>query len=389
MKILINKNVNWIVVIMLSFFISEAVYKLLLHIDITSIRISGIVKFIFQIFMFFAIIINYKKSLRSLLLLILLCIIFLVGQLALPNNLNIINNAEYLNNSLFIIIMLLFVNSIPIDNKQKKSAIKYFETIVILNSIAIVVGLIFSIDYFKTYYNPRFGYDGFLMKSSYASYLYLIGTFYFGQKLNKPRKKDILLFIFITFSAIITGTKAAMLSVILVIIYLIIANKLYFNKVILSIIFSVVLLTLVFHAQIIDLFMTHSKIFGPIIIENGFTTALFSYRDLILTESLIPYVESNWGILNYLFGGMGDIMIKSGLDFIDIIYFFGILGTGVYVYLLINQFFTFQKKLDNLYFIFMIILVSSLAGNFFYNSSLAVFICIIKLHFELKYGKKN
>ena len=138
---------------------------------------------------------------------------------------------------------------------------------------------------------------------------------------------------------------------------------------------------MLFHEELINLFIAQSKIFGPIILENGFTTALFSYRNLILTERLIPYIESNWGVLNYLFGGMGDIMIKSGLDFIDIIYFFGILGSGVYLYLLWNQFFTFQKKFDNLYFIFMIVLVSSLAGNFFYNSSLAVFLCIIKLNF--------
>lgn len=389
MKIIINKNTNWIVVIMLSFFISEAGYKLLLHLDITGIRISGIVKFIFQIFMFFMIIVNYKKSLRALLWLLLLCVIFFIGQLALPNNPNIISNIEYLNNSLFIIIMLLFINSINIDERQKKIAIKCFEYIVIANSVAILVGLLFSIDYFKTYYNIRFGYDGFLMKSSYASYFYLMATFYFGQKLKQLKRSNVLIFIFIAFSAIITGTKAAMLSVVLVFIYLAIINKLYLNKLILSSFILIVLLISLFYGEIMDLFIANSKIFGPIIMENGFTSALFSYRDLILTESLIPYIESNWGVINYLFGGMGDIMIKSGLDFIDIVYFFGILGSTIYIYLLFNQFFSFQKKFDNLYFIFMIALVSSLAGNFFYNSSLAVFICIVKLHFELKHGKKD
>ena len=81
-------------------------------------------------------------------------------------------------------------------------------------------------------FKDKFGYDGFIMKSSYASYFYLMATFYFGQKLNKSRKKDILVFIFIAVSALITGTKAAMLSVILVLIYLFIVKKRYFNKVI-------------------------------------------------------------------------------------------------------------------------------------------------------------
>ena len=389
MKIIVNKNANWIVIIMLSFFISEAIYKLLLHLDLKSIRISGIVKFIFQVFMFFTILINYKKSLRALLVLLLLCIIFFIGQLALPNNINIINNIEYLNNSLFLIIMLLFINSINIDNRQKQIAIKIYEYVVIINSIAIVVGLLFSIEYFKTYYNSRFGYDGFLMKSSYASYFYLIATFYFGQKLRHLKMSNILVFILIVFSAIVTGTKAAMLSVVLVFIYIALVNKLYFNKVIMIAFFLIVFLTIAFHEETINLLIENSETFGPIIIENGLTTALFSYRDLILTERLIPYIESNWEILNYFFGGMGNIMIKSGLDFIDIIYFFGILGAGIYLYLLWNQFFSFPKKFDNLYFISMIVLVSCFAGNFFYNSSLAVFICITKLHYELKYGQKN
>lgn len=385
MNILKTKNNYTYIILLLSFFISEAIYKLLIDFDLKEVRIAGIVKFIIQLYMLYVIIKDREKHVKEIILISIVVITYVIGQLVLPDNSNLIKNIEYLNNALFIIITLLFFKSVNLSIPDKIKALQYYEGIVIVNSIAIFVGYIGTIKYFKTYEWLRFGYDGFLIKSSYASYFYLMAVFYFSQKLVNKKRRDIFLFIIVVLAAILTGTKAALLSVGLVMLYLFFELRLYKNKVVISILSFSVLSLLLLIKTITNWFMEYSTTFGPVIKEKGVFTALFSYRDLILTESLIPFIKENWSIWNYLFGGMGEILYKCGFDVLDIIYFFGIIGGIVYVCLLYRVFLPTHKKKDIWFFIAMIIVVSSLGGNFFYNSSLAIFLCAIKFNFELKY----
>jgi len=383
--IVLKNKTNWFVVFLICFFISEALYKYLILIGLPEIRIAGIIKFLAQPIMLVVILLNLKEN-KQLYSLVLLSMIFLIGQISLKNNSNIIANIEYLNNSLFILIMLLFFNNLKLKKAQKEKAIKYFEAVIIINSIAILIGAVFSIKYLSTYFGGRFGFDGFLMKSSYASYFYLISVFYFSRKLFLIPNRNFLKWLLVIIAAFLTGTKAALLSVVMSFVYLFIKRKLYLKKGVLFVFILITLGVFMFSEYVLELIINQSSTFGPIINEHGIGTALFSFRDLILKEELIPYIKSEWTISNYLFGGMGDILIKSGFDVIDIVYFFGVIGTIVYYRVFYKYFFTFKPGFDSIFFITIIFIVSSLGGNFFYNSSLAIYLCGMKINFELHNG---
>ncbi|MGB1308912.1 MAG: hypothetical protein ACPG6B_08390 [Oceanihabitans sp.] len=380
-KLIQTKSINWIVVLLVAFLVSEAFYKYLLDLHLKEYRISGLIKFIAQIPMVYVILINHKKHKKPLKLLLLLAFLFMVSQITLSNY-NLYLNIESFNNSIFIIIMLLFADSLTLNKKQINQIFKWFEIVIIINSIAVIIGFIFSIAYFKTYHGIRFGYSGFLIKSSYASYFSLISLFYFAHQafiLNKSKK---LLFLLVAISAIIVGTKASILALLLCCLLLIYKNKLFLNKYFVLLLSSLLILNIIFQEKILISITPYIDLFFPIIEEHGIFTALFSYRNLILQESLIPFIQSDWSFINYLIGGLGSILIKSGFDFIDIFYFFGILGGSLYIYILYLVLYISKAPKDYICFILFTVIIMALAGNFFYNSSIAILMCIIKLYFQ-------
>lgn len=376
-----TKNINWLIVLLVTFFVSEAIYKYLIDLNLKEYRIAGVIKFVAQIGMGVVILVKYKKNIKTIGLLIVLGVLFLIGQIAIQKD-SIFVNIEYFNNSIFLVIVLLFANTLTLSEEQKKQIFKWFEIIVIVNSIAVLVGFVFSIPFFETYQANRFGYSGFLLKSSYASYFYLIGVFYFMHQafiLNKNKK---LLFLLVAFSAIIVGTKAAILSVLLCGVFVVFKKRLLFNRTFILTMCAALVFAVVFNKRILLFLTPYIDLFFPIIEKYGVLTALFSYRDLILEERLIPFIQSDWTFVNYLFGGIGSILVKSGLDLIDIFYFFGIVGGALYLYILYRVLYIYNVSKDYLYFISLIVIVMSLAGNFFYNSSVAILMCIMKLYFQ-------
>lgn len=384
MKINSNHTVNWYIIVLIVFFLSEALYKYFITIGLRDIRIAGVVKFLFQLFMFFVVFKNWKSNKKQLFLLGIICSIYVLGQLLLPSATGFISKLEFLNNSLFAMIMFLFFTTLNLSKSQKEQGLKVFEWIIIINSIAIFFGLIFNFYYFTTYLvGGRFGFDGFLVKSSYASYFYLIAIFYYTHKYFIKKQGNFIFFIILFSAAVLTGTKASLLAIVLALLYVFLKKKLYKKKAVLVSLFLLLSLFILSFSTIYAFFLEKSETFRPIIENKGFFTAVFSYRNLILTEETIPYIEANWGFFNYFFGGIGDIITKSGFDFIDLFYSFGIIGMLLYVYTFKLLFFTFKINFDSVYFLLTLIIVSSLGGNLFYNSSIAVFLCAMKFYFEL------
>jgi hypothetical protein len=332
---------------------------------------------------------NYKQIKKEILLIALLCGVYLIGQISLGCNDNLFNNFEYLNNSIFIFLFIIFYNTINLDYIEKQKTLMYYEWIVIINSTAIILGFLFSIKYFTTYHGVRFGYNGFLMKPSYASYFYMVSVFYFMHQVFIIKKKKFALLFLVLIAAILTGTKAAILSIILCGIHVILRAKLYSNNFFLIIVSSIVLTAFLFRKYLSVVLYPKVELFEPIIEEHGIFTALFSFRNLILQDSLIPYIQSQWSFTNYLFGGMGNILIKSGFDLIDLFYFFGIIGSLIYLKIAYKVFYIHKPSKDYYYFILIMVIIMSLGGNLFYNSSVAVLLCIVKLYFELIKEREN
>lgn len=390
MKLVLNKNINWIVIFLFSFFITEAIYKLLLIKGLGDYRIAGLTKLVAQFYMVYVILKKYKDNKKSIFLLGTLFFIYIIGQILLPINQNIINNLEYFNKSIFTILLLLFYNNINLTKYQKSKTLKYFEVIIIINSIAAIIGYVFEINYLMTYSSPRrFGYDGFLVKQSFASYFYLISYFYFLHEVLVLKKRKVIKLILVTTVTIITGTKGALLAFLLISLVILYKKKLLFNLKFLIGSILILLITIYFVFNFTSIVESTTHLFLPIIEDHGILTALFSHRNLILQNQLIPFIFDHWKFFNVFFGGMGDIMIRCGLDFIDLFYFFGILGCIVYFNLVYNVFHVTKPSIFYIYFAAIIIIVMALGGNLFYNSSVAVYLCIIKLYFEFIKENEN
>jgi hypothetical protein len=389
MQININKNINWFVIILIIFFSSEVLYNYLLFSNISETRVAGAIKLITQTLMLIVILINFKENKKTILLLLTICGLYLFGQLMLPNNRSVFNNFEHLANTTFIIVLFIFFNTLNLNSKQKNYALKVFEIIILLNSIAIILGFVFNIEFFRTYKASRFGFNGLLLKASYASYFYLISLFYYTNKYWINKKGSLLAYIIILCATILTGTKASLLAVFLCFIYLFIKKKIFRNPLILMVttIFLFILIIAIYSNY--DFLISNLKTFGPIILNDGIITAVFSFRNQLLIEKTLPYINENWNTFNWFFGGMGDVNFRSGFDGFDIIYYFGIVGGLLYIYTLKISFCTFKYNLDNLFFLSALIVVTLLGGNLFYNSSVAIFLCAIRFYFELNNNYEN
>ena len=238
-----KENINWFIVLLVIFFISEAFYKYLLFSNLSEIRIAGSIKLVALILMFNTVIKSFKENFKGIILVSLIGLLYIVGQLVLPNNENILKNLEHLANSVFIIILLLFFNTLNLNKKQKQNALKAFEIVVIFNSIAVILGFILNIEFLRTYGGSRFGFNGLLMKSSYSSYFYLISMFYYTNKYWINKKGYLIIYILILCATILTGTKASLLAVFLCFVYLFIKMGFYKKPRMLSVL-SFVLLAL-------------------------------------------------------------------------------------------------------------------------------------------------
>ena len=119
-------------------------------------------------------------------------------------------------------------------------------------------------------------------------------------------------------------------------------------------------------------------IFNEIRRKEGLLSSIFSFRDDLFLEQTLPFIERNWTWPNYLFGGISDLATRSQMGFIDVFYFWGILGGSVYLYLYYKTFKTFPLNKILLYMLLSLVLMVFLAGNFFENASLAIYMLILK-----------
>ncbi|WP_157515075.1 hypothetical protein [Gaetbulibacter saemankumensis] len=320
-----------------------------------------------------------KKLITYLLMLIGLSAISMVN---IPFNLNDIFDKLYVLNkylflSVFAVAFLSFEEDIRI-----KIIIQIRNTILVLgiiNGLFMVFGLISQWEILKAYPNThRFGYNGFLLKTSEASYLYilLIITTYYDYFLNK--KNGILCLYFVAISFFL-GTKAVWLFVTL----LVSIHFLLHKKKQLRYIYSICIMTcfLVFYffndfiiRTVVSLFS-----FGPEIYnKHGFITFITSTRDLLLINTLNHLKEYGTYII-YFFGGINLKNFGVEFEFVDLFLFFGAFGLIVYILIIKRLFFTEYTKIKLLVFL-ALMCVAFFAGNFFVS-----FICSLFAYAVFKY----
>jgi len=349
-------------------FLIDFVYKLLILSGDRDIRIVAYFKFIIITIMCFYL--TYKKKYFILVGSLVLFLIWLIGQFTLENNTEPLNALIYFGKYIFPLFLFASINEI-ITTKEEVGVLKIsFEILIIINSIIIIIGFIFDINLFQSYLQGnRFGYNGLILSSSQASYIYIIAicVFLYGMKWVTSTINFVKVLIVLC-AALLIGTKA--IYVFITFVFFITALK-FFNKS-----FSFFL----FIASLLGLFIVllSTDSFYTVVERTDVITTLLSYRNELLLNRLMPYIQENWKIINYAFGGVVDVRTKSQLGFVDLIYFFGILGSIIYIYLYKKLFISFKLNLYNKVLLFGLCTVICFSGNFFYNPSLAIYIIVLQ-----------
>ena len=342
---------------------------------------SNIVKGI-KLFFIFYMSFNLLRKTKILPHVFILIMFFCIGQFNLIPNFDntILNNVlKYI----FPILLFAYFNINTLNDKSIKTLQKVFENIMLFNCVLIVLGFLFEINAFRTYSANRFGYSGLLVSSGTATYVTLITIFYFLYK-----KKITFLYdykvIFVIISSLLIGTKSIYLGVglILILYFLIYTTKKH--KIIgVTAMFIIMLISIYSIAHYWDKFYFIWK-------NYGILTSILSYRDLLFMDKTLPFISHNWTVLNYFFGGINDITTRSQMGFIDLFYFFGIIGSIYYLYLYGINYIKYKITKESLLFLLFIGATIAITGNFFLNSSVVVYMLIIReLSFKTNESSKE
>lgn len=293
------------------------------------------------------------------------------------------NSMIILGRFLFPIILFRFFIKKQLNISQKERLFLVFETLLLLNSILIVFGLLFDVYIFETYRGERFGYNGLLLTSATSSYVYIIALYYYILKYKSSTKLDIKMII-IVLSSFLIGTKSIYLAITALLFYIIFiqfSSKIYRVITLISMLF---LSGLVFFIMFYQL-----DIFNSIREEKGLLSAILSYRNDLLIQDLIPYIKNNWNFVNYLFGGVSDFTTQSEMGFIDVFYYWGILGGMLYLIIYYKSFITFKLNSTLLFFLAILFLAVFLSGNFFFYSTIPIYLIVFRERIHVYLNKKN
>lgn len=330
------------------------------------------------IFLFFSALVIKRPSLKQFLPFVILTVVFVLGQLfTVPS---------FSANSLLIFIkflaplaLLLVFNHFKVIGHHKQILFKGFEWVMIGNSVLIIIGFLFSIKYFESYRFDRFGYNGLFITPSIASYTYIVALFYFVFTIKKNIFKNGM-FIITLFACFLIGTKVIYAALLLLLLYLFLTSSLRYKKW-LSV--SAVAITLAGGYY----FLFKYDIFSEIVSQDGFFSAFMSLRDKLFLENTLPYVQENWNGLNYLLGGISTFQLRSQMEFIDLLFFWGIGGAALYVYFFIKLFFTFKITRDVWMFIGVLLLVTFLSGN--YITYITNIVMLLVLRERIRYNQEH
>jgi len=316
----------------------------------------------------FGLFILFKKP-KTLLVPLLLTFSFCIGQVFLNKPFQkevLVTFGKFL----FPVLLFIFFDAYGLSKNQRDKLYMAFEWIVIFNSLLILLGFCFEIYQFKTYDSVRFGYDGLLVTSATGSYFYIIAliSLFFKYSENLFKKPSNLLIIL---SALLVGTKAIYIFIIgfLGIFLFRFIKK---NKKIIITGFAIIALVMGYF------FFFVYGLFNEIRQTDGFFSALLSYRDQLLFQKTLPFINENWKFMNYLLGGLEDTTTRSQIDIIDIFYFFGLIGGLLYLWIYFKLFFPVKGGYSIKFLLGLMFFIVCFGGNFFSYASVAIYVVILR-----------
>jgi hypothetical protein len=354
-------------ILLLGFYATEAFNKILYFEIGGDSSIPGALKL--GVFMFFAIhvFVRFNRAAKQILF-VIFC--FVIGQLFIdPNFIDVVlvNTIKYI----FPLVALAYINYRPLDQKASKELLKLFKWVIVFNSALIILGFVFDIFIFESYKGHRFGYNGLFITSATASYVYIIALIYFLETYKNKFFYNIGSII-VLISCFLIGTKA-----IYIVLFFILGFYFYrftFKKVK---VFGLIIIG-VLSVTSISYVLLNGELFNKIWQKDGIFSYVLSYRNQLFLEEMIPFINEQWRLPNYLFGGINAIKTRPQMALFDLFYFFGLIGSMIYIWSFNKIFFTFKLKGNALIYLVALLFIVILSGNFLLNASIVIYILILR-----------
>ena len=306
-----------------------------------------------------------------------------------------IDNAGFLDNLQFftwyffcIVLMLIYDSTNLFFQGSKAVSVLNRVTFAIIACVCIVIliGFIFDLKQFWSYQGARWGFKGILSKPVTASYFFVLVLSYLYSNFIIHNQK-FLFFFLVLLCSLLCGTKTIYFFILLLLFFDIVFKKTYKLK---SFWFSVAGLlgfAFIFRISILEKTQFFWGQFYTLYKEKGFMFSFTSHRSEILTDGL-NYYNLHWDWLNYFIGGRLTEIKYFEMAFFDMFYFFGILGSLLFIFIAINYVavpFVKQTGLFGLFIMFSVFLTSFFTGQFFINSTVALlvfyFLVIIRVNY--------
>jgi hypothetical protein len=361
--------------------LSEFVYKICIKEYFHAFKISAALKTVLQLFFVIQILRNDYKKLWPVLA---LTIVFLLGQVGFVPWEQLQKNAWFLDKYLFIILALVYVQTIKDVSKYYPLFFRVFEVFIIINSICVLLGLLLPTDWFNTYYGAakRFGLNGTILRSGASTYIYWIALFYYASECIVQKKKKYIPFALVFVASLLLGTKAMFIGYIFLVIFVFISLGGHKNKWLLIAAGLLITAGFIVFDDVLHWLITRSPSLQEVYDERGIWSVVFSLRDQHLLEEMLPLIQEKWTWRNYLFGGGYDMHFRSQFGLLDLFYFFGIIGTVAYLYIFNKLFCTFKWNFPTILFAIGTFVLMAFSANFFYETILAFHLVFVKCYFE-------
>lgn len=365
-------------------FISNLATKYAYYNQQSFYRYSLIVRTIFEVIMIFHLCLNLdKKRLKIFIAIILLFYCFIFGQLIiqLPD---IYESFITFNKYIYLFIAYLFseeILSLPYRDKEKIYSL--ITKIFILNTVFILIGVIFNISIFKSFptMSYRFGYNGVFMAGNEASYVIICGLSFFYYKCVYEKTNSRLFFFFLL-GAMLSGMKAVYIFIILLSAFHLF-SKMKLKQIIkyIGFILAPALLFTIYYIQS-QYFIKHTAFFQRAYQDHGLFYMLVSGRNTIM-EKEGSIILSQWTPINYFIGGQQISKYIMEMSFFDLFFFFGLAGSVLYLILFYHLLMKgLMKYKFFIFFFFALLSLAFFGGHFFKSPTLAMYFSLIVISFQ-------
>jgi len=215
----------------------------------------------------------------------------------------------------------------------------------------------------------RFGYKGLIYGANEVAGIYILGiAFFYREVFRHKQPKKMLLFVTCV-AAVLTGTKATLIGLILITLY-------YFAKYkarhLIVVLIPLVILTTSLVVQNWELInekylASNTERF----LSNDLITFLMSGRDIYIVQNF-TFINNHWSLINFLFG---DSFLYSETDALDLYFFFGLVG-ALYLYMYTRLFFIRDHSIDNIFVFLVLIAIAAVSGHIIQSGVVPVFVLL-------------